>query len=163
MSSSDPLSRREFLSLAAKLSALGLGAGALGGCTSPAAEPQGGGGGGGAAEPREVRRAKVRQNAIDYRKARAVPTICFGCTTACGVIGWVQDGRVRKIDGNPLDDLRLSEAVAHTVLGGRVYDSATMDQQWPTVVERPPLSWEASRGSVDPSSASGHSCGCGRH
>lgn len=103
MSSSDPLSRREFLSLAAKLSALGLGAGALGGCTSPAAEPQGGGGGAAAAEPREVKRAKVRQNAIDYRKARAVPTICFGCTTACGVIGWVQDGRVRKIDGNPLD------------------------------------------------------------
>ena len=40
---------------------------------------------------------------IDYRKARAKPTICFGCTTHCGVIGWVQDGVVRKIDGNPLD------------------------------------------------------------
>jgi thiosulfate reductase / polysulfide reductase chain A len=102
MSSNDPLSRREFLSLAAKLSALGLGAGALGGCTSPAAkEPSGSGAP--QEEPRAARRAKVRQNAIDYRKARAVPTICFGCTTACGVIGWVQDGRVRKIDGNPLD------------------------------------------------------------
>jgi len=40
---------------------------------------------------------------IDYHKARATPTICFGCTTHCGVIGWVQDGVVRKIDGNPLD------------------------------------------------------------
>ncbi len=40
---------------------------------------------------------------IDYERARAVPTICFGCTTHCGVIGWVQDGRVRKIEGNPLD------------------------------------------------------------
>ena len=40
---------------------------------------------------------------IDYTKARAVPSICFGCTTHCGVIGWVQDGVVRKIEGNPLD------------------------------------------------------------
>ena len=40
---------------------------------------------------------------IDYRKAVATPTICYGCTTHCGVIGWVQDGRVRKIEGNPLD------------------------------------------------------------
>ena len=40
---------------------------------------------------------------IDYTKARAVPTVCFGCTTHCGVIGWVQDDRVRRIAGNPLD------------------------------------------------------------
>ena len=83
-----------------------------------------------------------------------------------GDIGSLAPGKLADlavIDGNPLDDLRLSEAVAHTVLGGRVYDSATMDQQWPAVVERPPLSWEASRGSVDPTAASGHSCGCGRH
>lgn len=40
---------------------------------------------------------------IDYRRAQAKPTICFGCTTHCGVIGWVQDGRVRLIEGNPKD------------------------------------------------------------
>ena len=43
------------------------------------------------------------QGKIDYTKAVATPTICFGCTTHCGVIGWVQDGRVRKMEGNPLD------------------------------------------------------------
>lgn len=47
--------------------------------------------------------SKLTANKIDYTKAKAVPTICFGCTTHCGVIGWVQDGRVRRIDGNPLD------------------------------------------------------------
>ena len=41
--------------------------------------------------------------ALDYRRARAVPTVCFGCTTHCGIVGWVQDGRVRLIEGNPLD------------------------------------------------------------
>ena len=40
---------------------------------------------------------------LDYSKAKATPTICFACTNHCGVIGWVQDGMVRKIDGNPLD------------------------------------------------------------
>ena len=67
------------------------------------------------------------------------------------------------IDGDPLSDLRQSEAVSHTILGGRVYDAATMNQQWPEVVERPPLSWESSRGRVDPAAASGHGCGCGRN
>ncbi|MFT7625318.1 MAG: thiosulfate reductase/polysulfide reductase chain A, partial [Myxococcota bacterium] len=40
---------------------------------------------------------------IDYKTATAIPTICFGCTTSCGVIGWVEGGRVRRISGNPLD------------------------------------------------------------
>ncbi|MDF1756254.1 MAG: molybdopterin-dependent oxidoreductase [Verrucomicrobiales bacterium] len=47
--------------------------------------------------------AKLIRGKIDYTKAKATPTICFGCTTHCGVIGWVQDGRVRKMEGNPLD------------------------------------------------------------
>jgi thiosulfate reductase/polysulfide reductase chain A len=44
-----------------------------------------------------------RKAGIDYKTAKAIPTICFGCTTHCGVIGWVQDGVVRRIEGNPLD------------------------------------------------------------
>ena len=40
---------------------------------------------------------------IDYTKAKATPTICFSCTNHCSVIGWMQDGIVRKIEGNPLD------------------------------------------------------------
>ncbi|MEM7602673.1 MAG: hypothetical protein AAF357_14810 [Verrucomicrobiota bacterium] len=44
-----------------------------------------------------------RLGKIDYTKANATPTVCFGCTNHCGVVGWVQDGRVRRIDGNPLD------------------------------------------------------------
>lgn len=46
---------------------------------------------------------KKLQAPLDYTKAKAIPTICFGCTTHCGVIGWVQDGLVRKIEGNPLE------------------------------------------------------------
>ncbi len=54
-------------------------------------------------EPPSIDISRLIAGKLDYTKAKAVPTICFGCTTHCGVIGWVQDGRVRKIDGNPLD------------------------------------------------------------
>ena len=47
--------------------------------------------------------APPRKGKIDYMKAKAIPTICFGCTTHCGVIGWVENGVVRRIEGNPLD------------------------------------------------------------
>ena len=47
--------------------------------------------------------ASASAGPIDYRRAVSKPTICFGCTTHCGVIGWVQDGRVRLIEGNPKD------------------------------------------------------------
>lgn len=94
MSSADPrLSRREFLRLASALSAAAA-AGGWSGCQTLTPRLD---------EPAPDALASLESSAIDYRRARAVPTICFGCTTHCGVIGWVQDGRVRKIDGNPLD------------------------------------------------------------
>lgn len=84
--------RRDILKLGAG-AALALGAGAL---TVPMIRRMGGG-------PVELDFEKIVAGKLDYRKAKAVPTICYGCTTHCGVIGWVQDGRVRKIEGNPLD------------------------------------------------------------
>lgn len=46
---------------------------------------------------------------------------------------------------NPLDDLGNSRSVELTVLGGRVYDAATLDQRWPATVERAPF-WFESQG-----------------
>lgn len=39
----------------------------------------------------------------DYRQARSVKSVCLNCSTVCGIEGFVQDGRVVKIRGNPLD------------------------------------------------------------
>ena len=47
--------------------------------------------------------AKHVARKIDYAKAKATPTVCFGCTTQCHVVGWVQDEKVVGISGNPLD------------------------------------------------------------
>ena len=84
------LHRRDFLKLAAGASAA-LATGAL---TLPVFRR---------AHAEDEAPASVRKGKIDYRKAKAIPTICFGCTTHCGVIGWVQDDVVRRIEGNPFD------------------------------------------------------------
>ncbi|QGZ38196.1 anaerobic selenocysteine-containing dehydrogenase [Pseudoduganella flava] len=39
----------------------------------------------------------------DYRTATSVKSVCLNCSTVCGIEGFVQDGRVVKIRGNPLD------------------------------------------------------------
>ena len=86
------IKRRDLLKLGAG-AALAIGAGTV---SVPVIRRLGGG-------PPEIDIKKLIANKLDYTRAKAVPTICFGCTTHCGVVGWVQDGRVRKIEGNPLD------------------------------------------------------------
>lgn len=39
----------------------------------------------------------------DYRKAASVKSVCLNCSTVCGIEGFVEDGKVVKIRGNPLD------------------------------------------------------------
>jgi len=43
---------------------------------------------------------KVR---TDYRTAKSVKSVCLNCSTVCGIEGFVVDGKVVKIRGNPLD------------------------------------------------------------
>lgn len=39
----------------------------------------------------------------DYRKATLVKSVCLNCSTVCGIEGFVEDSKVVKIRGNPLD------------------------------------------------------------
>lgn len=90
MATEEKLSRRDLLRLGSGVVAGGLFS------TGYTADPEETTGGG-------IDIARLVSGKIDYNKAEAIPTICFGCTTHCGVIGWVQDGRVRRMEGNPLD------------------------------------------------------------
>lgn len=38
------------------------------------------------------------------RRYMLIPTVCFNCESACGLLGWVDkdSGRIRKFEGNPL-------------------------------------------------------------
>ena len=49
------------------------------------------------------------------------------------------------IDGDPLTDIRVSEKVDYTMVNGRLYDAATMNQVGNHPRERGPLWWEMSR------------------
>jgi thiosulfate reductase/polysulfide reductase chain A len=96
----DPLSRRDVLRAGAAFAAGSL----LQGCpSSPKAPPTPPTPGPGAAPLSGPNIEKVARRVIDYAKTKARPTTCFGCTTQCHVLGWVQDERVVRITGHPLD------------------------------------------------------------
>ena len=64
-------------------------------------------------------------------------------------IGSIEPGKLADlvvIDGNPLEDIRSSERVAWTMLNGRLYDAATMNQVAPAAVEREPFFFELEGG-----------------
>ena len=64
-------------------------------------------------------------------------------------IGSIEPGKLADlvvIDGNPLEDLRRSEYVTYTMINGRVYDAATMNQIAPDEVERQAFFFELEGG-----------------
>jgi imidazolonepropionase-like amidohydrolase/Tol biopolymer transport system component len=64
-------------------------------------------------------------------------------------IGSLEAGKLADIaivDGNPLEDIRRSEFVTHTVINGRLYETASMNQLAPDAVSRQPLFFEQEGG-----------------
>ncbi|MEM6993254.1 MAG: amidohydrolase family protein, partial [Myxococcota bacterium] len=80
-----------------------------------------------------------------------------------GDIGSLEPGKLADlviIDGNPLQDIRVSDKVRHTMIGGRLFDAATMDQVAPKATKRPPLAFEREGGHAGHGSGESHGCSC---
>ncbi len=66
-----------------------------------------------------------------------------------GEIGSIEAGKLADlvvIDGNPLDNIRVSQNVAYTMLNGRLFDASTMNQVAPGQTEREPFFFEREGG-----------------
>jgi imidazolonepropionase-like amidohydrolase len=60
-------------------------------------------------------------------------------------LGSIEEGKLADIiviDGNPLEDIRVTENVTHTMINGRLFDASTMNQIAPVKKERLPFWWE---------------------
>jgi imidazolonepropionase-like amidohydrolase len=60
-------------------------------------------------------------------------------------LGSIEEGKLADlivIDGNPLENIRDTENVTHTMMNGRLYETATMNQIAPTEQVRLPFWWE---------------------
>ncbi|MFC3307615.1 amidohydrolase family protein, partial [Ottowia pentelensis] len=61
------------------------------------------------------------------------------------LIGSIEEGKLADIiviDGNPLEDIRVTDRVTHTMVNGRLYDATTMNQLVPEAAPRAPFFWE---------------------
>ena len=53
---------------------------------------------------KEARRANGKGRKVnDYSKAKIIKSVCLNCSTVCGIQGYVIDGKLVKIGGNPED------------------------------------------------------------
>ncbi|HEX7983399.1 MAG TPA: molybdopterin-dependent oxidoreductase [Duganella sp.] len=57
----------------------------------------------GAMNYRPLADGRQRKVKNDYRRAKRIASVCLNCSTVCGIEAFVQDDKVIKIRGNPLD------------------------------------------------------------
>ncbi len=81
-------------------------------------------------------------------------------------LGSIEAGKLADlavIEGDVLGDIRHSEKVRYTLVGGRLFDARTMDEIGTGARKRQPFFWEREGGAAyqsRPAESHGHGCGC---
>jgi Tol biopolymer transport system component/imidazolonepropionase-like amidohydrolase len=63
------------------------------------------------------------------------------------LLGSLEEGKLADVvllEGNPLEDIRNTNTVSHTIKHGELFDASTMDQLWPVEQKRAPFLFESS-------------------
>ena len=63
-------------------------------------------------------------------------------------LGSIESGKLADlmiVEGNPLEDIRLSEKITHTILNGRVYETDSLNEVGHRSRKRPPLFFQNER------------------
>lgn len=76
------------------------------------------------------------------RTATLEPARVFGMDHALGSLEKGKLADVIVIDGNPLEDIRDTDKVTHTMVNGVLYDATTMDRLLPAPQKRDAFFWE---------------------
>lgn len=76
------------------------------------------------------------------RTATIAPAEVFGMDHQVGSLKAGKLADIIVIDGDPLENIRDTDKVTHTMVNGVLYDAKTMDQLLPSVQQREPFFWE---------------------
>jgi cytosine/adenosine deaminase-related metal-dependent hydrolase len=106
----------------------------------------------------------------------ALKTATINPARSLGFDQWIGSLEVGKLadlvvmDKNPLENIRNTESIRYTMVNGRLYDAATMNEMGKTEKARPLFYWERSKNAgafnwhdnVVSEEETQH-CSCGRH